>query len=163
LIGQRQKVTCIVYRILHHLLGERTPSPIRLLRPFCKFDAEETLHHRRQAKFANAEQSRSDYCVENPGRREVQTAAKQSKIIIRAVQNNFLLRKSCAQRRKIQVRQRIDNIISPDFVVAVVADRGRHADLEQTKFLPITMQAVGFGIDRHAIHRLNLHKQLGEA
>src|ERR1700682_4120475 len=129
----------VVHRILHHPLGQRTPRPIRLLRSFCKLDAEEALNQRGQTEFANAEQARRDYRVENLARREVQTAAKQPQIIICAVQNNFLLRKYRAQRRKIQLRQWINNVIARRVVVAAVADRGWHADLEQTKLLPITM------------------------
>ena len=34
---------------------------------------------------------------------------------------------------------------------AFAVERGRHADLKQTKFLPIGMQAVCFCIDRDAI------------
>jgi hypothetical protein len=44
--------------------------------------------------------------------------------------------------------QWIDNVIPP-----------RQTDLEQAKFLSITMETVGFGIDRHAISRFDLWKQ----
>jgi hypothetical protein len=39
---------------------------------------------------------------------------------------------------------------------------GRRADLKQTKFLFIAVQAVGLGIDRHPIGRLKLWKQLAK-
>ena len=65
------------------------------------------------------------------------------------MQNNFLLLQKRAQRRQIDIGQRIDQQIL-----------ARNADLKQAKFFPITMQTVRFRIDRHAIDRIDLRKQL---
>src|SRR5207248_1440397 len=93
-----------------------------------------------QTRFADPEQARSNHRVENALRHKVQTSAEQSQIEIRSVQNNFFSLQRSAQRRQIDIGEWIHNIIP-----------ARQADLEQTKLLSITMKAIGFGVDRHAI------------
>src|SRR5437879_6217333 len=66
--------------------------------------------------------------------------------------------------RSGDICQRIDNIIPGGLAtgrVRVAAATGQ-AELEQTKLLPIRMEAVGFGIDRHPVVRRDLWKQFGK-
>ena len=77
-------------------------------------------------------------------RDEIQISPKQSKIVIGAVKYDLLFRERFAQRRKIDIRERID-----DCVVL------RNADLKQTKFLAVRMQAVCFCIHCHALSGIN--------
>jgi len=130
----------VVHRIFQHPRRERTPRPIRLLGPFAEFDIEVPFYQSGQTKFADPEQARSNHRVENALRHKVETSAEQSQIEIRSVQNNFFSLERSAQRRQIDIGEWIDNVVP-----------SRQADLEQTKLLSITMKAIGFGIDRHAI------------
>src|SRR6266404_2824350 len=141
---------CVVYRIREHSRRQRTPRPIRLLRTFRQLDTEVAFYQRRQTEFTNAKQAPADQRVENSARNEVQTAAKHSQVVVRAVQNNFLAFQRSPQRRKIDIRQRVDDGIAP-----------RQTDLEQTKFLSITMKAISLRIDCHAINRFDFLEQLG--
>jgi len=56
------------------------------------------------------------------------------------MEHDFFSRERVTQRRKIDIRQRIDNGVAP-----------RNADLEQTKFFAVTVKTVRFGINRDAI------------
>ena len=67
------------------------------------------------------------------------------------MKHDFFARERVSQRRKIDIGQRIDNDVMP-----------RRADLEQTEFFPITVKTVGFGINRDAIDRFKLWKQLAK-
>ena len=58
---------------------------------FAKFHAEVTLYQSGETKLAEPKEARGNGRVENPARGEVQTAAEQSQIVIRAVQHDFLL------------------------------------------------------------------------
>src|SRR2546430_17166739 len=138
--GKRQQVMRVVHCIFQHPRRERTPRPIRLLGPFAEFDIEVLSYQSGQTKFADPEQARSNHRVENALRDKIQTAAEQSQIEIRSVQNNFFSLQRSTQRRQIDIGEWIEHIIP-----------SRQADLEQTKLLSITMEAIRFGIDRHAI------------
>ena len=64
-----------------------------------------------------------------------------------------------AQWLQIDIAQRINNEITTPrgFMTA-----DRNADLHQTKFFPIRMQTVCFGIDRDATGSFDLANQIGE-
>ena len=89
-IGERQQVMCVIHRVLEHPHGEGTSRPICLLRTLAEVNIEMSLYQSGQTKIADPEQACGNHRVENPACRKVQTAAKQSQIEIRAVQNNFL-------------------------------------------------------------------------
>ena len=95
------------------------------------------------------------------------------------MQNNFLAFQRSAQWGQIDFGQWIDNVIPlwPGSVLRArvwatplrtgIADAGYNlpygkTDLEQAKFLPIAMEAVGFRIGPYAISPFDLRKQLGE-
>src|SRR5439155_27076502 len=113
---------------------------IRRSGPVAEFDVEVPFYQSGQTKLADPEQARSNHRVDNALRRKVQTSAEQPQIEIRSVQNNFFSLQRSAQRRQIDIGEWINNLIP-----------ARQADLEKTKLLSITMEAIGFGIDRHAI------------
>jgi hypothetical protein len=110
------------------------------LGPFAEFDIEVLSYQSGQTKFADPEQACSNHRVENALRDKVQTPTEQSQIKIRSVQNNFFSLQRSTQRHQIDIGEWIDNVVP--FC---------QADLEQTKLLSITMEAIRFGIDRHAI------------
>ena len=93
------------------------------------------------------------------------------------MQHNLPGRERRAKRPKIEAHQWIDNIIAlwPGSLIpldgsvmqarAGITDPGynidgRQANLHQTKFLPITMQAIRFGIDRDTIDSFEFLEQL---
>ncbi len=139
----------VVDRVLDHAPWQRSLRPIRLLRTLRQFDVKKSLDQRGQTKFANPEQARRDHGVENCVRREIQAAPQQAKIEIGPLQNNLFFLQQLAQRRQIEIGQRIDQKIPFP-----------RTDLEQTKFLAITMQTVRFRIYGDAIDRLEVMKQL---
>jgi hypothetical protein len=121
------------------------------LRTFAEFHIKIPFYQSGQTKFADPEQAGCNHRVEDALCGKVQTSTEQPKIKICSMQNNFLSLQRGAQRRKIDIAQWIDNIISP-----------WEADLQQTELLAIAVKAVGFGIERHAIDIFNLQEQLSE-
>jgi hypothetical protein len=87
-----------------------------------------------------ADHPRSDNAVEDSLRNEIQIAPEQSEIVIRPVEHNRLVRERVAQRRKIDIRQRIDNEIA-----------ARNADLKQAKFFAVAVKTVRFGVESDAV------------
>ena len=65
------------------------------------------------------------------------------------MKDDLFVRKRVAQRRKIDIRQWIDNEIT-----------ARNSDLKQTKLFAVAVKTVGFRIERDSLNWLKLGKQL---
>ena len=133
------------------MVRQWAPGPVRFLRAFHQSHTKKFLDQRRQAKRPNPEQPRRDDRVENSCRDKTEATAKQAQIEVRALKHDLLARELFRKRREIDFRQRIDQIIVTG-----------NADLDQAKLFEIAVQAVRFGVDCDAVHRLQFRKQFRE-
>jgi hypothetical protein len=100
---------------------------------FVKLNIKEVLDQRTQTEFADPKQTSRNDRVEDLAGGEIQTAPQHAQIVIGGVQNNFFRFQRVAQRLQIEIAQRINN----EIILTALRTRGRRADLDQAKFLPI--------------------------
>src|SRR5688572_4018188 len=127
----------IVPGVALHALSQRTPSPICFLWTFLQLHPEILLHEVNQAELAAAEEPAGEHRVENGGGNEVAVLAQEAQVVIRAVENQFVLGENLKDRRQLQSGKRIDEMIAPE-----------KAELNQAQLFRVGMQAVGLRIQR---------------
>ena len=135
-VGKRFEIARVVARVRFHARRERALGPVHFLRPFFERDAEKFLDKMTEAELRFAEEPRGDHGVEKPVGFEIVRALKEAKIVVGAVENEFVIAERVEKRVHVQTGERVDKF------VAVFA-----ADLQQAKLFGISVERIRFGID----------------
>src|SRR5882724_13062987 len=90
-----------------------------------------------QPKLAHSQQTSCKHRVENGARDELVMLAEQAEVVVRPVHNQLMRCKGLERRGEIQTSQWIQEPLAEE-----------SANLDETHFFGISMQAVRLGIDR---------------
>ena len=94
----------VIAGIFFHSFSQRAHRPIRFLRAFFQFHAEKFFHERAVTELPFTNQPRREHRVENRSGNEFMMFFQQSKIVIRAVHNEFVTAQCIEKRVKINSR-----------------------------------------------------------
>jgi hypothetical protein len=79
----------VARRVLEHVVGQRTPRPVRALEFLRELDAEVLLEQRRQTERVLAQHGGGDLRVEEPAQVHAEVAIEQPQVVVRAVHQHF--------------------------------------------------------------------------
>src|SRR5215510_5818127 len=138
----------VVTRVALHSFSQGTTCPIHLLWPLFQGHSQLRGNEADQAELLVAEQSRRKHRIKNLMGNKTKSAPQESKVVICAVENKFVLPQYRPEGIKINACQRINQFVTP-----------RKTDLQNTQFFRIGMEAIGLRIDGNPMGRLELGQQ----
>ena len=141
----------VVTGVFFHPLGERAARPIGFLRTLVQFHAEKFFDERTQAELPFTQKPRREHRVENCRRNEFVVLPQQTQIVIRPVHDEFVGIERVEQRVQIDFGKRVNQFVAGD-----------GADLNETDFFGIGVQAVGLGIEREPGCGFDCRQECGE-
>ena len=110
-IRQRLEIASVITSVNVHSLREWPGGPVCLLRTFLQSYSQMFVNQMSQAKLPMSQKTRCFHRIENTFRHEAIRAPQHPKIVVGAVENQFLAGKDLKHWNQVQAGQWVDQFI----------------------------------------------------